>query len=111
MAGQSVTEAQNGGSVSLGVGEVLSVELQGIASAGYVWEPSRVPAFLEQTDKLSGPVNARQRQPGFAGGNNWDVHVFRATAAGEGELVLGLVRPWETGKAPTRTFSVRVTVR
>jgi predicted secreted protein len=38
--------------------------------------------------------------PGFAGGNHWEVVVFEAVAAGEGEITLAQRRPWESTAEP-----------
>jgi len=99
-----------GSSVSLTAGQTFSVSLVGVPTAGYVWDASQTPAFLEKVAETGGPTSTSQLLPGFAGGNHWEVLVFKAVSAGEGELVLVQKRPWEdTPDADAATFKVAVT--
>jgi predicted secreted protein len=101
--------AQAGQTVDVRVGQRFAVELVGVPTAGYIWAAKTVPAFLTAGGETSGPTTQAQRQPGFVGGNHWEVSTFTATQAGEGELVFEQRRPWETSEPPANTF--RVTIR
>lgn len=104
-----ITMAQLGQTVDVRVGQRFAVELVGVPTAGYVWAPATVPAFLTRAGEESGPTSQAQRQPGFTGGNHWEVLMFAATAAGTGELVLEQRRPWESNEPANASF--RVTIR
>lgn len=104
----TITSAQAGQTVTVPVGTPFAVALVGIPTAGYVWEVTSIPAFLAQTGSGGGPTTQAQTQPGFVGGNHWEVTYFTASAAGEGELVLAQSRPWETNTPPNNTFRVRI---
>ncbi len=100
--------AQAGQVVAVRVGERFAVELVGVPTAGYVWRPAEVPAFLTRAGEASGDTTRAQAQPGFVGGNHWEVLMFAATAPGRGRLVLEQSRPWETNEAPVETFAVTI---
>ena len=106
-----IDAAQAGQSVAVPVGQRFAVELVGVPTAGYVWTPAQVPAFLTRAGEASGPTTRAQSQPGFTGGNHWEVLMFAATAPGSGELVLEQRRPWETTEPPANVFRVTIVAR
>lgn len=106
-----ITAEQNGQTVDVAVGQRLAVELVGVPTAGYVWAATTVPSFLTASGEASGNTTRAQSQPGFVGGNHWEVLMFTASAAGSGELVLEQRRPWETNEPANNTFRVTVTAR
>ena len=106
-----ITAGQNGQTVDVGVGQRFAVELVGVPTAGYVWQPAQVPDFITRAGEASGNTIAEQTQPGYTGGNHWEVLMFSATAAGTGELVLEQRRPWETDQPAPATFRVNIVAR
>lgn len=102
---------KNGQVIQVPVGARFAVELVGVPTAGYVWTLAPPPAFLTKIDEASGPTSEAQRQPGFAGGNHWEVFVLEARAAGRGEVRLEQRRPWETNEPPNATFVVTIEAR
>jgi inhibitor of cysteine peptidase len=103
-----VTAADAGKTVSVKVGQPFSVDLVGVPTAGYIWAASATPDFLSKTGSAGGPTMLAQRQPGFAGGNHWEVTVFTAQKPGRGELKFEQRRPWETNEPPAATFLVTI---
>lgn len=103
-----ITAAQNGQTVHVPVNQRFAVELVGVPTAGYVWTPAQMPAFLTRAGETSGNTTQAQSQPGFAGGNHWEVLMFSATAAGSGDLILEQRRPWETNEAAANSFRVTI---
>ncbi len=89
-----------GKSFDVKVGENIAVALSGVPTAGYVWAASAPPAWVKASDGPGGATSSAQFLPGFAGGNHWEVVIFKATAAGEGEIVLAQRRPWEPEAEP-----------
>lgn len=106
-----ITAAQAGESVDVAVNQRFAVELVGVPTAGYVWTPAQLPPFVTRAGEASGATSQAQSQPGFTGGNHWEVLMFVATSAGEGELVLEQRRPWETSEAPVDSFRVTIVAR
>lgn len=109
---KDVREADDGKTITLKVGDRFSISLVGVPTAGYVWTPEKVPAFLAKKEEASGATIKQQHQPGYAGGQHWEVTAFEATAAGSGELELVQKRPWETKPDPdNKHFRINVTVK
>jgi len=103
-----ITAEQNGQTVNVAVGQRFAIELVGVPTAGYVWEPSQVPAFITRAGEATGNTTPEQSQPGFVGGSHWEVTMFSATAAGTGEIVMEQRRPWETNEPANDTFGVTI---
>lgn len=103
-----ITAAQNGQTVNVAVGQRFAIELVGVPTAGYVWTPTQAPAFLTRAGEATGNTVPEQSQPGYTGGNHWEVTMFSATAAGTGEIVMEQRRPWETTEPANDTFRVTI---
>ena len=92
-----IGEAQNGAQIDVPVNERFAVELVGVPTAGYLWTIASMPEFITRAGDAGGPTMTEQTEPGFTGGRHWEVLLFAALEAGEGELVLVQKRPWEGG--------------
>jgi predicted secreted protein len=103
-----ITVADNSKTVAVAVGKAFDVALVGVPTAGYLWKASSIPDFVTQTGTSGGPTTQAQKQPGFAGGNHWEVTSFVAARAGKGVLKFEQRRPWETNEPPAATFSVTI---
>lgn len=104
-----ITAEQNGQIVNVAVNQRFAIELVGVPTAGYVWAPAQIPAFVTRAGEASGNTTEAQSQPGFVGGNHWEVTMFSATAAGTGDIVMEQRRPWEgASEAPNATFRVTI---
>lgn len=103
-----ITAEQNGQTIEVGVNQRFAVELVGVPTAGYVWAPAQVPAFITRAGEASGNTTAAQSQPGYVGGNHWEVLMFAATTPGTGELVIEQRRPWESTEPASGTFRVTI---
>lgn len=106
-----INAAQRGQIVEVAVNQRFAVELVGVPTAGYEWAPAQMPDFLTRAGEAIGPTIAAQNQPGYAGGNHWQVLMFAATAPGTGDLLLEQRRPWETEQPPVNTFRVTIVAR
>ncbi|MBX3429355.1 MAG: protease inhibitor I42 family protein [Hyphomonadaceae bacterium] len=103
-----ITQEQDGQTVNVAVNQRFAIELVGVPTAGYVWAPAQVPAFIARSGEATGNTTRDQSQPGFTGGNHWEVTMFSATAAGTGEIVMEQRRPWETNEPASQTFRVTI---
>lgn len=106
-----IDASKNGQSVEVHVGQRFAVELVGVPTAGYLWAPAKTPPFIAPVGEAGGNTTTAQSQPGFTGGNHWEVFVFTATAPGSGDLVLEQRRPWETNEPASDTFRVTIVAR
>lgn len=100
-----------GKTIRVRAGEPFAIALVGVPTAGYAWRAEDLPAFLEAAGEASGPTHAAQRQPGFTGGDHWEVLSFRAKAPGSATLRLAQRRPWETAEPPSQTFEIAITAQ
>ncbi len=103
-----VTAADNGKTVQVTVGAPFAVALIGIPTAGYLWKAAAKPDFIKETGTTGGPTSEAQKQPGFTGGNHWEVTTFVVERAGRGVLKFEQRRPWETNEPADDTFSVTI---
>lgn len=103
-----ITAADKDGTVEVKVGDKIQVELSGVPTAGYVWAVADAPMFLTQSGEGSGPTTTAQSEPGFAGGNHWEVFYFDVTEEGTGALRLEQRRAWESDEPANDTFSVTI---
>ncbi len=110
-ASVEITRADEGKTVSVPVGARVSVALVGVPTAGYLWGVASAPEFLAKVETLGGPTTDAQRQPGFVGGNHWEVTVFEVRGAGKADLVFEQRRPWETDQPASATFRVTIDAR
>lgn len=106
---RQLTMADAGTTVTVPVGQPFSVALVGVPSAGFAWSSVRVPSFIDASGKsVSGPTLAAQAQPGYTGGNSWEVLGFDAKTPGKGTLVLEQRQPWMKDSRPAATFKVTI---
>jgi len=103
-----LTEADNGKTVIIEVGQKVAVTLASNASTGFYWLLADLDqAILEQTDQeYIGPI---LELPGAGGSERWE---FTARAVGATKLRLVYVGPSDPeGTNPAQTFEVVVAVR
>ena len=103
-----ITADQAGQTINVAVNQRFAIELVGVPTAGYVWTPAQIPAFVTRAGEAQGNTVPQQSQPGYTGGNHWEVLMFSATGAGTGEIVIEQRRPWETNEPANATFRVTI---
>lgn len=110
-AGRAIDQADAGKTIELPAGMTFVVQLVGVPTAGYLWKPVDPPAFLTVGPVTGGPTSAAQKQPGFTGGNHWEVFQFTAAKPGKAKLRFEQRRPWESSEPPADTFEVTIVVK
>ena len=100
----TLTEADDGQTISVKVGDTFAIELPGNPSTGYSWNGSADPAVVELTGE---PAFEPDSDAIGAGGTI--TLIFEAVETGEAELELQYSRVWESVQ-PLDTFSVTVVV-
>lgn len=106
----TLTEADNGKTVSANFGEVVVVELNGNVTTGYSWTTN---AFNAAVLKLQGDPEyvSPTQAPTRVGAGGKFIFRFGAIAAGTSTVHLVYRRPWETGIAPAQEFKASVVVK
>jgi inhibitor of cysteine peptidase len=106
---KTLTEADNGSTITLNLGELLVVRLEGNPTTGYTWEAQDLDALiLQQTGETE--FESSNTSPGVVGAGGTQVLTFEARSSGTTILTIVYHRPWETGIAPIDTFSITITV-
>lgn len=98
------TADDDGTSIVLEPGQSFSVELAGNVTTGYSWQVEGIDAAILSAAE---PVYVSDSELIGAGGMY--TFTFTAAAAGETELRLVYLRPWEQAE-PLDTFTLTVTV-
>ena len=100
----ALTSADDGGAATVRAGGVVTVELEGSPTTGYMWLEAGAPDVLE----LRGEPEFELSSDALGAGGVM-TFTYDALEAGEGTLELEYARPWESVD-PEETFSVTVTV-
>jgi inhibitor of cysteine peptidase len=102
----SLTEADDGRSVDLYVGETVDVTLPENATTGYRWAIDRLdPGIVEANE-------SKPRYPSGQVGNAGQVtFAFKATKAGSGEVLLKYWRHFEGDASVTKRFGIRLNAK
>ena len=104
----TLTEAQNGKSVTIAKGASVVISLESNPTTGYVWQVGKNDnAVLKLAGAPAFEPGAKQ-MPGAPG---HQLFKFEAVASGSDVIALDYVRPWEKDLTPARKFSVVVTVK
>lgn len=98
----SVVETNDGGTVKLGLGDILEITLAANPSTGFLWEVSPAPVNVNQ-------VAAPTHIPGIGiGASGKTVFQFEPTAGGESTLQLIYHRTFDKNTPPEKTFTLTV---
>ncbi|MGC9443505.1 MAG: protease inhibitor I42 family protein [Candidatus Methanospirareceae archaeon] len=102
--GKQLTEADNGETIKVGVGQEFDVTLEANPTTGYTWAVAE-PADV-QIIRQKGEIEFVPESDALGAGG---VQIIRFEAVGAGQTTLKLIyhRPWERVE-PLRTFSVTV---
>ena len=104
----TITEQDDGGTVTVARKGTLVVRLKSQMGTGYGWQVARNDG---RRLKLLGPPEQENSQGGLPGGDEHQIFRFKALRSGTTLLELRYVRPWEKGKPPSKTFRLEVRVR
>jgi len=101
-----LTEAQNGSTVTMKVGDMLEVHLPENPTSGYRWAVDK----LDETrvESQGSGYRGEDDRPGSGGMATW---TFRAKAPGTTSVVLKHWRHWEDDRSVTQRFAVTLDVK
>jgi inhibitor of cysteine peptidase len=107
-AGQvKITEADNGGTVTIKAGDELILDIAGNPTTGYVWSVTGLDeAYLQQ----QGEENYK-RDSDLIGAGGMYTYTFKALQPCQTTLTLSYARPFEQDTPPVKTFSVEVLIK
>jgi len=100
-------DEDNGRTVHLAVGSILTLKLTSQPGTGYTW------TVVQPAEGLFVPVG----EPHFEntaekriGGSGYQIFQFKVVREGKDVLELGYQRSWEKGVQPFRSFKIRIEV-
>lgn len=104
----TLTQADNGKSVVLHVGQTAVITLQENPTTGYQWavEPSPKPLLI-----LTSSAYTTAAKPGLVGAGGQRVLRFQARRSGTDKLQLKLWRAWEGNRSIVDRFAITVIVQ
>jgi inhibitor of cysteine peptidase len=105
-ATKTVTDADNGKTVQIKMGDVLEVRLSSNPTTGYEWYVQKQSTALL---KLTGQ-SWTQPPPGLVGAPTVQIIDFAPTGKGTGVLMLHYVRSWEPPNPNEQQWSLHVTI-
>lgn len=85
------------------VGDVVAIKLEANPTTGYEWTPSEYNAMVLK-------IRGREYEPAssLVGSGGVTTVSFEAVEAGESEIVLRYIRPWEKVQASEAKFKILV---
>lgn len=103
-----LTAADNGSTIEIREGQVVSITLEANPTTGYTWEV--VEPLDEQVLRHVGEIEFKPESEAIGAGG---VQIIRFEIVNAGQTALKLVyhRPWETDVEPLETFSIHVIAR
>lgn len=109
---RTVTDADNGGTITLGSRDRLEVLLHGNPSTGYTWQTLKINSWV--LSPLGRPAFTPGPNPGSdeprVGAAGTFRFVYQTLGTGSSPLELAYARPWEPDSDPSRTFKITVVV-
>jgi len=106
-----LTEADNGGSKTVYMGQVLTVELTANPSTGYRWEIRNLPKCILRLESSEFVHREFQEDAGSIipfGAPETQMLKFKAIGKGKGTLTLVYQRPWE--RLPIDEYTIEIVV-
>jgi predicted secreted protein len=102
----TISEAQNGNTITLSAAQSLIVRLPTNAGTGFSW------ALAQGVDAPLRVVKGEVEHPdrGFPGMAETQIFVLMPTGPGAGNIEFHYRRPWLHDQPPARIFSVRIVV-
>ena len=107
MPDKVITDADKGKTVTVKVGQRLLVKLGSNPTTGYEWSVAKTDDKLLPSD---GETTFDVPDTPIAGAPTVQTLFFQGKGAGKTKLELQYIRPWETDKAPNKTYAVEVVI-
>ena len=104
-----LTDADDGKTFKVKVGDVVAISLKGNPTTGYSWRTAKLDGkAVEQAGQPKYTTNPHR--PGMVGVGGKFVFRFNAAKSGKTQVHLEYVRPWEKNIKPVQTFTATIEV-
>lgn len=103
-----LTEKDSGSVIHVKTGDTIAIRLEANPTTGYLWMRS-VPndMVIREVDNQYVPLKDRTAKP-VAGAPAAKLFTYVITGPGEAGIKMEYRRPWESGKAPLKTFDIMI---
>ena len=110
---RTITEGDNGSTVTLSHHDLLEVDLPATPSTGYTWQTGNINSWVLAPLKRPRFASAAAETNGqsMVGAGGTVTLTYQAVGTGTSPLELAYSRPWATNSAPEKSFSVTVIVK
>ena len=107
---KQLSEADNGKTFNLKVGDLLTISLKGNFTTGYGWQTAKLDG--EAVEQMGEPIYTTDPSPkGMTGVGGMFLFKFNAAKPGKTQISLECVRPWEKNIKPAQTFTTTIEVK
>jgi len=106
----SFTEKDNGSSISMDKGQRFEIKLESNMTTGYSWQLPE-DAGGKVVSMVSSEYIETEKDKEMVGAGGVETFIFEAKEAGQVEIMLEYVRPWEENTEPEKVFKIKVTVQ
>lgn len=96
-------------SIRVEPGRTFVLSFTGRPGTGYSWSLAAEPD-RELLEFLGETIEEREKEPERVGGSETFRWAFKALKAGEAEIAMKYVRPWESDAAPVKTHLFKVKI-
>jgi inhibitor of cysteine peptidase len=108
-AQKTVTQDDNGKSVTLNIGDKLIINLKGNYTTGYQW--TLKDGFDNDVIVQVGEASYKPEKTDRVGSGGIATFTFKAVGKGRTDLMLEYLRSWEKNVAPAEDFELTVVVK
>ena len=105
-----MTRDDNGKTLKVKVGDVVSVKIRSNPTTGYSWAQIAGKTDEKVLKSNGGEYKVDEHPAGMVGVGGSETWTFTALAPGKTDISLGYARPWEKDKEPAQTFKLTVEV-
>lgn len=104
---KQLTDADNGRTVKIAVGESFDIAVKGNATTGYMWKLEKIDGdAVAQKGEMEYVTDKHRRRMAGVGGTS--IFHFEVKKAAKTKIELGYARPWEKDKKSEKTFTVTI---
>jgi inhibitor of cysteine peptidase len=108
-ASKTLTENNNGQSLSLKVNETVKIKLESNITTGFRWNLSN-ETDTSIVSLISSDYKQANTDTKLVGAGGYETFTFKANSKGKTTIVLTYNKSWEEGVEPLKTFKINVTV-
>ena len=108
-ASKTLTENNNGQSLSLKANETVKIKLESNITTGFRWNVSN-ETVTNIVSLISSDYKQANTDKKLVGAGGYETFTFKTNSKGNTTIILTYNKSWEEGVEPLKTFKINVTV-